>query len=85
MSKKRVLINLQSNLLAAADRQAGADFISRSELVRRALLEYLRPIDGQADEQELYTDPEEVLRILQRRKLRASLQKMHRDMRRRRD
>jgi metal-responsive CopG/Arc/MetJ family transcriptional regulator len=85
MISKRVLVSLPPALLAAVDRQAKADFVSRSELMRRALLEYLRPIDSQANEEELYTDPEEVLRILQRRKLRHSLQKLQREAKQRRD
>jgi metal-responsive CopG/Arc/MetJ family transcriptional regulator len=84
MIKKRFLINVPTSLLDAVDRQAAADYMSRSELVRRALLEYLRPIDGQLDEHQLFTDPEEILRILQQRRLRASLQKMQREVKRER-
>lgn len=81
---------MSPELLAATDRQAKADYTTRSGLIRHALLDYLRPPSGkpnkqdQQDEQELYTDPEEVLNILQRRKLKHSLQQMLRDNRRRR-
>jgi metal-responsive CopG/Arc/MetJ family transcriptional regulator len=82
MSAKRILISLPAGLLAALDRQAQTDFSSRSEMVRRALLEYLRPMKGRLDEDELFTDPEELRVLLQHRKLRASVQKMVKEMKR---
>jgi hypothetical protein len=83
MASKRVLISLPENLLMAVDRQAKVDYVRRSEFVRRALLEYLRPVEAQGGEQDLFTDPDELLRILRARKLRASLQQMLKDARRR--
>jgi len=82
-STKRFMISLPSQLVEAVDRQAKADYTTRSGLVRQALMEYLRPVDdGQLEGQELYTDPEEVLRMLQQRKLRASVQMAQRQMKR---
>jgi hypothetical protein len=90
---KRVLLSLPADLLAAIDHEAKYNYMTRSDLMRRALIWYLRPA-AQArrqagfteDEQpeELYTNPEELLKILQQQKLRAGIQAMLRDAKRQR-
>lgn len=89
---KRVLLCLPEELLTAVDREAKSNFMTRSDLMRRALLWYLRPAaraqrqeDAIVEEEleELYSDPEELLKILQQQKLRAGVQAMLRDMKRR--
>lgn len=40
---KRVLLSLPDDLLAALDHEAKAYYMTRSELMRRALIHYLQP------------------------------------------
>ena len=89
---RRVLFSLPDELLSAVDRDAKANYMTRSDLIRHALLWYLRPAaraqrqEGsivESEPEELYTDPEELLRILQGQKLRAGIQRVLRDMKRR--
>lgn len=90
---KRVLFSLPEELLIAVDREAQANYMTRSDLIRRALLWYLRPAaraqrqEGAIVEEELdemYTDPEEVLKILQDQKLRAGIRVILRNMKQQR-
>lgn len=89
----RVLLCLPKGLLEATDQEARLNYMSRSDLMRRALLWYLRPAakarrhDGHTEEEEteeLYTDPGELLKILQHQKARASIRAMLREQKKHR-
>lgn len=90
---KRVLFCLPEALLTAIDREAQANYITRSDLMRRALIFYLQPTraarhqeatDDDKDADPLYVDPKELLEILQQQKLRASVKAMLRNAKRQR-
>jgi len=94
MVMKRVLLRMPEELLSAIDKEAQFNYMTRSDLMRRAFIWYLRPAArarreaGETDEEEpvleeLYTDPRELLEILQHQKSRAGIKRMLRDMKRR--
>lgn len=68
---RRINISIPDGLLDMIDEAAKKDFTNRSDIIRAAVLWYLRPQGrdfGQAD-------PDEVLKTLQNRKLRAAIKK----------
>lgn len=74
---------MPEGLLHAIDNEARAHYITRSELMRRALIFYLHPeagIDRPVRPTDLYTNPEELMKILNHQKLGASLRVMLRNM-----
>jgi metal-responsive CopG/Arc/MetJ family transcriptional regulator len=90
---KRVIFSLPDDLLEAIDQEAKYNCMTRSNLMRQALVSYLRPAARASRQQEntdddklaeLYTDPEELLKILQQQKLRASVKAMLRDAKKQR-
>lgn len=74
---KSVRINLiiSDGLLDKVDQAAKQDFTTRSEIIRSALLWYLRPQGRDLNE----ADTDEILRTLQRRKAGADLRKYLKD------
>lgn len=90
---RRVLLCLPAELLEAVDKEAQCSYTSRSDMIRHALLWYLRPAArarrnvGATEElepEELYADTEAVYKILQRQKLRAGVRAILREHRRKR-
>lgn len=93
---KRIIFSLPEDLLAAIDQEAKYNCTTRSNLVRQALVWYLRPTartkrqvqdEAAGDDTEidsLHVDPEELLKILKQQKLRAGIRAMLRDAKRQR-
>jgi Arc/MetJ-type ribon-helix-helix transcriptional regulator len=68
---RRINISIPDGLLDMIDDAAKKDFTNRSDIIRAAVLWYLRPQGrdfGQAD-------PDEVLKTLQNRRLKAAAKK----------
>ena len=93
MTKKKVLFNLSPELLAAVDHEAKAYYMTRSELIRRALIHYLQPAAApkcsddarerigdmtqtKSKADDLYTDPEELYKIIHHQKMRAGIRSL---------
>ena len=76
---KRFNVSLPEDLVRAVDRQAKAYYTTRSGLIRDALMEYLLSKKDQPEDDELFTDPEVVLRILQQQKSHEYLKKLLRE------
>ena len=72
----RITISIPAGLLELADQAAKEDFTTRSDIIRAALLWYLRPLGRQTQQLDL----EKVLETLQNRKLSAALRKMTKDL-----
>jgi|GEM_PF-6610553 len=74
---KRILLSMPAELLAAIDHEASSYYMTRSDLMRRALIWYLQPQSRLGslnpsqgnDSDGLCTNPEELLKILQHQKL----------------
>jgi metal-responsive CopG/Arc/MetJ family transcriptional regulator len=66
---RRINISIPDGLLALIDEAAAKDFTSRSDIIRVAVLWYLRPQGRDLDQ----ADPEVILKTLQHRKMRAAL------------
>ena len=73
---KRVLLCMPPALVDAVDRQARAELTTRSDVLRRAVMEYLRCSDSSDNPVELFTDPDELVRMIRMRKLRLSVRAM---------
>jgi hypothetical protein len=90
---KRVLLCMPEELFTAVDKEARYNFMKRSDLMRRALIWYLRPASNSncrcksetvpnEDGEALYTNPEELLKILNQQRLREGIKRMLREMKR---
>lgn len=70
--KVQVHIRLPRGILAMLDEAAQKDLTSRSDIIRMAILWYLRP---QGRDLERF-DPEEILKVLQHRQSRAAMREI---------
>ncbi|HEX5744484.1 MAG TPA: ribbon-helix-helix domain-containing protein [Candidatus Saccharimonadales bacterium] len=75
---QRITISIQSGLLDIVDKAAEEDFTTRSDIIRAAILWYLRPHGRELAQ----TDPETVLKTLQHRRARAAMKDIIREMKR---
>lgn len=71
----RITISISKGLLEMADEAAKDDFTTRSDIIRMALLWYLRP-QGRDLAQ---ADPDVILKTLQHRKARVGIRQMLKD------
>lgn len=71
----RLTISLPQGLLELVDQAAKADFTTRSDIIRIALLWYLRPQGRDLAE----TDPEAIFKTLKHRRSMATLRAMLKD------
>lgn len=71
----RISLTIPEGLLKKVDEAAKQDYTTRSDLIRVALLWYLRPQGRELDQ----TDPEVILRTLQQRHLHNEVKKMLKD------
>lgn len=65
---KSILLNLPDELVNAVDKEATYNHLTRTGMIRRMLIAFLRPeVAGHAlEHQELYMDQEELLKALRR-------------------
>ena len=68
----RVTISISEGLLDMVDEAAEKDYTTRSDIIRMAVLWYLRPQGRDLAE----ADPDTILKTLQHRKARAGFKKM---------
>jgi metal-responsive CopG/Arc/MetJ family transcriptional regulator len=68
----RVMISLPEGLLTIIDKAAEQDYTSRSDIIRTAVLWYLRPQGRDFDQ----ADPEQIIKTLQHRQTRTALRRM---------
>lgn len=68
----RVNLSISKELLVKVDAAAKQDYTTRSDMIRTALLWYLRPQGRELDQ----ADPEVILKTLQRRKSLRQMNKM---------
>lgn len=73
---RRINISINDGLLDMVDQAAEKDFTTRSDVIRSALLWYLRPQGRDLNQ----ADPAMVLKTLQHRKTSAGLKKMIQDL-----
>lgn len=66
---ERILISIPTGLLEMVDEAAEKDFTTRSDVIRAAVLWYLRPQGRDLDQ----ADPEVILKVLQHRKSQIAL------------
>ncbi|HEX7259571.1 MAG TPA: ribbon-helix-helix domain-containing protein [Candidatus Saccharimonadia bacterium] len=71
----RFNVSMQVELLNRLDDAARQEYTTRSDLIRTAVLWYLRPQGPELDR----TDPDLIVKTLQQRKLRAGVKKMLKD------
>ncbi|HEX7633108.1 MAG TPA: ribbon-helix-helix domain-containing protein [Candidatus Saccharimonadales bacterium] len=71
----RIQLTLPAGLLKLVDQAAEEDFTTRSDMIRMAILWYLRPQGRELNQ----ADPEEILKTLQHRKTRVAVKKMLRE------
>ena len=71
----RIMISMPASLLDMVDKAAKEDFTTRSDIIRMAVLWYLRP-QGRDLAQ---TDPDIILKTLQHRKARVGIRQMLKD------
>ena len=69
------MISMSDGLLDMVDDAAKKDFTTRSDLIRMAVLWYLRPQGRELDQ----ADPDEILKTLQHRKARAAMNERFKD------
>lgn len=69
---QRINLTISEGLLELVDKEAERDFTTRSDVIRTALLWYLRP-QGRELEQ---TDTDTILKTLQQRHMRVEVKKM---------
>lgn len=73
MTNVRITLTIQPGLLDIVDEAAEKDFTTRSDIIRTALLWYLRPVGGRP--QEYGEEQEELYTLLRQRRARASFHK----------
>lgn len=73
---RRINISINDGLLSMVDEAAIKDFTTRSDIIRTALLWYLRPQGRELNQ----VDPDEIYKTLKNRKDRASMKKMFKDL-----
>jgi len=71
----RINLSIQDGLLDMVDQAAKKDFTTRSDIMRTALLWYLRPQGRDLDQ----ADAKEILKVLQHRRSRAAIKKLASD------
>ena len=71
----RINLSISQNVLEMVDTAAKHDFTTRSDVIRMAILWYLRPQGRDFAE----ADADEILHMLQRRKFKAALRKSIRE------
>lgn len=69
---QRINLTISEGLLELVDKEAENDFTTRSDMIRTALLWYLRPQGRELDQ----TDPDTILKTLQQRHMRVEVKKM---------
>jgi metal-responsive CopG/Arc/MetJ family transcriptional regulator len=72
----RISLSISDNLLAMVDKAAEQDFTTRSDMIRMAIVWYVRP---QGRELAL-TDPGKILKVLEHRRARAAMKEMIKDI-----
>jgi len=72
---RRVTISISDGLLDMVDEAARQDFTTRSDLIRMAVLWYLRPQGRELT----HMDPEEIFKTLQHRKTRTAIKQTMQD------
>ena len=72
----RISLSLAEDVISMVDKAAAQDFTTRSDVIRMAILWYLRPQGRDLNQ----ADPDEILKTLQHRKTRADVRKMVRDL-----
>jgi metal-responsive CopG/Arc/MetJ family transcriptional regulator len=73
---RRITLNIYDGLLDMIDEAAEQDFTTRSDIIRTALLWYLRPQGRELAQ----TDPKLILKTLQKRDSQAKMRKMLKDL-----
>jgi metal-responsive CopG/Arc/MetJ family transcriptional regulator len=68
----RINLTISKALLRRVDEAAKQDYTTRSDIIRVALLWYLRPQGRELDQ----TDPDTVLKVLNQRRAKAALNKI---------
>lgn len=68
----RINLTIPKSLLETVDEAAVQDYTTRSDIIRIALLWYLRPQGRDLDQ----ADPEVIIKVLKRRQARAGLNKL---------
>jgi hypothetical protein len=71
----RIMISIPDGLLDMVDKAAAEDYTTRSDIIRMAILWYLRP-QGRDLAQ---TDPDVILKTLERRKALVGIKQMLKD------
>ena len=72
----RISLSISPGILDLVDSAAKQDFTTRSDIIRMAILWYLRPQGRELDQ----TDPKIILKTLQHRQSRLALRKMLKDL-----
>jgi|GEM_PF-3475781 len=72
----RINLTISKALLEQVDQAAAQDYTNRSDIIRQALLWYLRPQGRELDQ----VDPKLILATLKRRDAQAKLRKMIKDI-----
>jgi metal-responsive CopG/Arc/MetJ family transcriptional regulator len=72
----RITLTISEGLLELVDEAAEKEYASRSDVIRTALLWYLRP-QGRDLAQ---TDPEVIFQVLKQRRARAAIRKLAKDV-----
>ncbi len=73
---QRINLSISEGLLEIVDEEAKRDFTTRSDIIRTALLWYLRPQGRELNQ----ADPDVILSTLQRKRARVAVNKMIRDI-----
>jgi metal-responsive CopG/Arc/MetJ family transcriptional regulator len=71
----QISLNISDGLLAMVDKAAEEDFTTRSDMIRMAILWYLRPQGRELAQ----TDPDVILKTLEHRRARAGMREMVKD------
>ena len=68
----RINLSISQGLIDMVDKAAAKDFTNRSDIIRTAILWYLRPQGRELDQ----TDPDVILKTLERRRAIAGMNKL---------
>lgn len=71
----RIMISIPDGLLDMVDKAAKEDYTTRSDMIRMAILWYLRPQGRDLNQ----TDPDVILKTLEHRKALVGIKKMLKD------
>jgi len=80
------MLRLPADLVEAIDKEATHSFVTRSAMMRQMLVAYLRPGPGALpqpvaakEHEELYVDPDDLIKSLQRQKQLATVRALLRE------